>query len=410
MSEKDWNLDRNLASIREEFPILSRCVYLISNSLGAVPQKARYYLESFYTLWAEEGVSAWAMEWWNLSRKVANQVASIIGAGEDEVAMMTNATQSHWASLSTKFADHDKKRNKIVMTDHDFPSIIYAMSNISKFTGWKIDMVKSNGRPYIDVEKILQRIDEQTLFVATSHVYFKSAYVQDISRISAKARKVGALTIIDGYHAPGVIPVDVKELDVDFYIGGCLKWLCGGPGNAFLYVRPEAAKSLKPALTGWFAHSSPFSFSEEMDYTYGSYRFMSGTPPIACLYTALAGLDIVKKIGIPQIRKKSLQQTELIIKKAKERGFKVFTPENGAQRGGAVSIAPPHTFQVKQALDKKGIKVDFRKGKGTEPDVIRVAPHFYTKNEEIEIFYKEIDEIYSSGVFQKYPDRVEHVT
>jgi kynureninase len=350
------------------------------------------------------------MEWWNLSRKVANQVASIIGAGKDEVAMMTNATQSHWVSLSTKFVAHDEKKVKIVMTDHDFPSIIYALSNISEFTGWKIDMVKSNGRPYINVEEILDKIDEQTLFVATSHVYFKSAYVQDISRIAAKARKVGALTIIDGYHAPGVMPVDVKELDVDFYIGGCLKWLCGGPGNAFLYVRPEVAKSLKPALTGWFAHSSPFSFSEEMDYTYGSYRFMSGTPPVPCLYTALAGLDIVKKIGIPQIRKKSLQQTELIIKKAKERGFKVFTPENGAQRGGAVSIAPPHAFQVKQALDKKRIKVDFRKGKGTEPDVIRVAPHFYTKNEEIDIFYKEIDEIYSSAEFKEYPDKAEHAT
>jgi len=410
MSEKNWNLETDLPSIRKEFHILERCVYLISNSLGAVPKNARSSLESFYTLWAEEGVTAWAIEWWNLTREVANHVASVIGAGEDEVTMMTNATQSHWVSLSTKFVNHDKKRNKIVMTDHDFPSIIYAMSNISKFTGWKIDLIKSNGRPYIDVEEILDKIDDETLFVATSHVYFKSAYIQDISHITAKAQKVGALTLIDGYHAPGVIPVNVKELDVDFYIGGCLKWLCGGPGNAFLYVRPEVAKSHRPALTGWFAHSSPFSFSEEMEYTYGSYRFMSGTPPVPCLYTALAGLDIIKKIGISQIRKKSLHQTELIIKKAKEREFKVFTAEKGNRRGGAVSIGPPHAFQVKQALEGKKIKVDFRKGRIIEPDIIRVAPHFYTKEEEIEIFYDEIDKIYSSGVFKKYPDKVKHVT
>jgi kynureninase len=405
-----WNLEQDLNLIRKEFPILKRCVYLISNSLGAVPKKAMENLQQFYQMWAEEGVSAWQKEWWDLSQKVGNQVAYFLGAGEDEVTMTPNATHCHWVALSTKFLAKDERRKKIIMTDHDFPSIIYAVSKISDFRGWKLEIVKSNGQPGIDVEDILKRIDEKTLFVATSHVYFKSAYIQDIKQISARAREVGALTLIDGYHAPGIIPLDVKKLDVDFYIGGCLKWLCGGPGNAFLYVRPELSENLQPQLTGWFAHREPFLFAQEMEYARGGQKFMSGTPPVPCLYTARSGLEILKKIGIPEIRDKSLSLTELIIKKAKERGYRLFTPEENNLRGGSVSISLPHAFPLKQALEKRGIKVDFRRGKDKEPDVIRVGPHFYTKNEEIDILFREIDAIYTAGELKKFPKGIRHVT
>jgi len=246
--------------------------------------------------------------------------------------------------------------------------------------------------------------------VATSHVYYKSAYIQDIAKISAKARQLGALTLIDGYHGPGTLPVDVKQLDVDFYVGGCLKWLCGGPGNAFLYVRPELASSLEPHLTGWFAHQNPFLMAPEMEYSQGSYRFMAGTPSIPCLYTAMPGLSIIKKIGISKIRKKSIRQTEIIIKKAKDREFLLFTPEEEDLRGGAVSIAPPHGFPVKQALDKRGIKVDFRKGAEDEPDVIRVAPHFYTEDKEIDTLFEEIDDILKTGEYKEYSPKIKDVT
>ena len=405
-----WKLDQDLDSIRDEFPILSRSVYLISNSLGAVPKQALDGLKKYYQLWAEEGVTAWEKEWWELSRKVGNKVTSLIGAEEDEVTMMTNATVCHWVALSTKFLAKNAKRNKIIMTDHDFPSAIYAVSKIAKFMGWELEVVKSHGQPGLDANDMVQKIDEKTLFVATSHVYFKSAYVQDISQIAARARQVGALTLIDGYHAPGTLPVDVKKLEVDFYLGGCLKWLCGGPGNAFLYVKPELASTLEPQLTGWFAHQNPFLFAGRMEYAQSSYRFMSGTPPVPCLYTALAGLDIIKKIGISQIRGKSLNQTELIIKKAKERGFRLYTPEENNLRGGAVSVSLPHAFSVKQALGKRGIKVDYRKGGDKEPDVIRVGPHFYTRDAEIEILFREIDAILSSGEFKKFPQEIRHIT
>ncbi len=405
-----WNPQKDLALIRKEFPILERCVYLISNSLGAVPRKAQDNLAQFYKMWAGEGVSAWEKEWWELSRRVSNEVASLIGAGEDEVTMMVNATACHWVALSTKFLAKGKKRNKIVMTDHDFPSILYAVKNVAEFMEWTIDIIKSNGRPGIDAEEIVRRIDEKTLFIATSHVYFKSAYIQDIKAISSRAKQVGALTLIDGYHAPGAIPVDVTKLDVDFYAGGCLKWLCGGPGNAFLYVRPALAKTLRPQLTGWFAHKNPFHFAQNMEYTHGSYRFMSGTPPIPCLYAARAGLDIIKKIGITRIRKKSLSLTSSIIQKAKERKFAICTPEDNDLRAGAVSISLPSAFQVKQALEQRKVKVDFRKSVKEEPDVIRVGPHFYTTNEEIEILFREIDAISASRTFKRYSKKMRTVT
>jgi len=410
MIKQRWQLEQDLKTLRSEFPVLEKCVYLISNSLGAVPKKSRENLLAFYSLWAEEGVSAWKKEWWDMSRKAGNQIAALLNAGEDEIAMMPNATHCHWVALSTMFKSEERKRNKVVITDQDFPSSMYAVRNISSHMGWEVDKVECGKSTFLDVEEVLERIDDRTLFVATSHVYFKSAQIQDIAAIATKARSVGALTLIDGYHAPGCYPVDLKDLSVDFYVGGCLKWLCGGPGTAFLYVRPELALTLEPVLTGWFAHRSPFTFSEEMEFTSGSFKFMSGTPPIPCLYTALAGLEAIDDVGIEQIRQKSIFQTELIIRRAKERNYLLFTPEKSSVRGGAVSVNLPHAFQVKQALEEKRIKVDFRKGNASEPDVIRIGPHFYTKDEEIEALFDEIDALYKSGEYQKYSDTINHVT
>ncbi len=409
MKIKSWDLDKDIDQIRENFPILEKCVYLISNSLGAVPAGVEDDLKRFYTLWAEEGVSAWEKEWWDLSRKVGNTVASLIEADGDGVTMMTNATHAHWVVLSTQFSER-QKRKKIIVTDHDFPSMIYSISQICTFMDWELDVVESRGKPGICYDEIIDRMDEQTLFVATSHVYFKSAYIQDIRRIARHASRIGAMSLIDGYHAPGTLPVDVKELGVDFYIGGCLKWLCGGPGNAFLYVRPGLRKILHPRLTGWFAHRTPFSFSSRMDYTDGPFRFMSGTPPIPCLYTAQAGLSQILRIGIHQIRQKSLSQTRLIIRKAKERGFDLYTPVEDHSRGGAVSLSIPHAYQVRQALVKRKVKVDFRKGRNKEADVIRVGPHFYSKDEEINLLFDFIDRILSTGEFRKYSDKPELIT
>ncbi len=410
MKNEPKDLAKDLKLLRKNFPILEKCVYLISNSLGAAPKQVQDDLIRFFSIWATDGVTAWEKEWWSLSQKVGDKVAALLGAGAGEVTMMTSATQSHWVVLSTKFAAHHGTRNKVVMADLDFPSIIYSISQICSFMGWKLDIIPSREDLRIDVEDMINKIDDQTLFVATSHVYFKSAYIQDIKKIARHAYDRGAITLIDGYHAPGTIPVDVKELGVDIYIGGCLKWLCGGPGNAFLYVRPGLRDSLNPKLTGWFAHKNPFSFSPNMEYTEGSYKFMSGTPPIPCLYSAQAGLDIIRDIGITQIRQKSLSQTKRIIEKALERDFTLYTAREDECRGGAVSFNLPYAHQVKQALVNRGVKVDFRKGNNTEPDVMRVGPHFYSTDEEIDLLFEYIDQILSSGEFKKYSDKIEKVT
>jgi kynureninase len=410
MRNEKRDLQKDLELIRSYFPILEKCIYLNSNSLGAVPKQVHDDLTSFFTMWADDGVSAWEKEWWMLSQKVGDKVAALIGAGPGEVTMMTNATQAHWVALSTQFSANPGKKKTVVMADLDFPSILYSVSQICSFMGWKLEVVQSRGCSGIEAEEIISKINDRTLFVTTSHVYFKSAYIQDIQRIARHARDNGALTLIDGYHAPGTVPVDVKDLGVDFYLGGCLKWLCGGPGNAFLYVRPGLWDSLNPRLTGWFAHKIPFSFSPSMEYTEGPYKFMSGTPPISCLYSAKAGLNIIREIGIRQIRHKSLRQTNRIIEEALARDFVLHTPREEKRRGGAVSFSLPYAHQVKQALVSRGIKVDFRKGKEEEPDVIRVGPHFYTKDEEIALLFESIDEILASGEFKKYSEKNEKVT
>lgn len=410
MKKWTWDLDKDLETIRQEFPILSECVYLISNSLGAVPRRVREDIMAFYDLWSHQGVSAWSQEWWDLAKKVGNRLASILHSEEDSVSMVSNATQAHWIALSTQFLKKIHDRTKIIMTDHDFPSILYAVQKISEFMDWEVQVIQSNDKPGIDVETILDHIDDRTLIVATSHVYFKTAYVQEISKIVDHAHRTGALTVIDGYHAVGCIPVNLSEIGVDFYIGGCLKWLCGGPGNAFLYVNPELASDIQPQLTGWLAHKSPFSFANGMDYTLGSYRFMSGTPPIASLYTACGGLEIVDAIGVENIRHKSISQTRAIISNSKKRGFRIFSPEEDMYRGGAVSIHCPHAFQVKQALEKRRFKVDFRMGRGSEQDVIRIGPHFYTMDEEIHSLFDAIDSIFATEEYKSFPEEIKRVT
>ncbi|HEX9902520.1 MAG TPA: aminotransferase class V-fold PLP-dependent enzyme [Acidobacteriota bacterium] len=405
-----WILDRDLTKVRREFPIVGRCVYLISNSLGAMPRSARFRLQEFISVWEREGVTAWQKEWWDLGLRVGDRLAKLIGASAGQVTMMNNATQAHWVALSTQFLPSARgRRHKVVMSDQDFPSSLYAVEALGRAMGWQTLVVPAS-RTGLDPDPLLRAIDDKTLFVATSHVHFKTSSIQDIKAVCRRARSLGALTLIDGYHAPGVIPVDVRELGADFYIGGCLKWLCGGPGTAFLYVRPEIAATAKPLLAGWAGHRRPFLFSAKLDYAPKSARFQSGTPAVPCLYAAQAGLEIIERIGLPQIRRKSLKLTGKIMDLAEERGFPLLTPRESNQRGGHVAFHVPHAFQLKQALEAKGIKLDYRKGGEDEPDLLRVGPHFYNKEEEVEVLFRELDRLRSSGAYKKYSSSIKSVT
>lgn len=389
-----------LLAFREEFPILARSTYLVSNSLGAMPRAVPERLAEYARAWAELGVRAWAGGWWEMPLSVGDEIAPLIGAGPGEVAMLPNVSIAQAAVLSA--LDYPASRDRIVMTALDFPSVRYVYDGLASRLGATIDVVESDdGGLSIDLERLLAAIDERTRLVAVSHVLFRSAYVMDVDAICRRAHEVGALVAVDAYHSVGVVPVDVKGSGVDFLTGGVLKWLCGGPGGCFLYAAPDAASragaELEPALTGWQAHARPFAFESEMEYGAGASRWLSGTPVVPALYAAIEGPRIVRRAGIDAIRAKSVRQTGRLIELAERRGYRVRAPRDPARRGGTVAFDVPHAYEVAQYLLSRDVVVDYRPGAG-----IRVAPHFYTSDEELEAAVAAIDEALDRGLWKEF--------
>jgi kynureninase len=395
--------DDSLLSFREEFPILAKTNYLVSNSLGPMPRTVPEKLAEYARDWGEMGVKAWNRGWWEFPVEAGNEIAPLINAGSGEIVMMPNVTIAQTAVLSA--IDFPKDRDTIVMTDLDFPSVRYAYGEMAQRLGARIVSVKSEDGIGVDTGKLLDAIDERTRLVAISHVLFRSAYVMDVDAICRRAHEMGALVSLDSFHAVGIIPVDVKRSNVDFLTGGVLKWLCGGPGACFLYVSPKVRDQLKPALTGWQAHSRPFAFEESMEYTSGAFRWLNGTPVIPALYIATEGTRIIRRAGIDAIRVKSLRLTGRLIELADARGYKVTAARDPQRRGGTVAVDVPHGYEVAQVLLSKDILVDYRVGAG-----IRIAPHFFTKDEEVEQVVDEIDRTLESGSWQRFTEKVAVVT
>jgi kynureninase len=387
-----------LLAFRSEFPILERTTYLVSNSLGAMPRGVPDRLAEYVDEWAELGVRAWAKGWWGKPVEVGNEIAPLIGAGAGEVVMVPNVTIGQASVLSA--LDYTAPRDTIVMTALDFPSVRYVYDALATRLGARIDVVPSEDGIGIDTERLLAAIDERTRLVAISHVLFRSAFIMDVAAVCRRAHEVGALVSVDAFHSVGVIPVDVKQLGVDFLTGGVLKWLCGGPGGCFLYVAPEVARRLTPALTGWQAHARPFAFEPDMAYADDAFRWLTGTPVIPALYAAVEGPRIVKRASVERIRAKSMRQTARLIELADARGYRVTAPRSAAQRGGTVAFDVPHGYEVSEALLANDVLVDYRPGAG-----IRVAPHFYTTDEELERVVAMIDELLASGEWQAHSGR-----
>jgi kynureninase len=293
--------------------------------------------------------------------------------------------------------DFSGKRRKILYTDMDFPSMIYLyQAHCSR--GAELAVVSSQDGIRIDPEQLLNAIDEETLIVAISHVLFKSSFIMDAEAIVRKAHKVGAMVILDVYQSAGIVPLDVKKLDVDFVVGGCLKWLCGGPGTAFLYVRPDLRTRLEPKLTGWVAHQDSFAFDPEgMRFRDDAFRFLNGTPHIPCLYAAQPGLEIIGRIGVQRIRENSREQTARLIELSREQEFQLAVSDNPDERGGTVAVDPPHAYEVSRELLRRDFIVDYRPGAG-----IRISPHFYTSDEELEGVVREIRQILDSKAHERH--------
>jgi kynureninase len=385
----------DLLKWRSEFPILDCSTYLISNSLGAMPRGVYDAMRGYADSWAERGVRAWEEGWWEMAVGVGDKIAPLIGARPGEISLHQNVTLIQ-AVIASCF-DFRGSRNKIVMTDLEFPSIQYFYHEQRRLSA-RVELVESNNPVRMNLEKFLAAIDETTLLVPISLVLFRSSHIVDARAIIERAHRVGAHVILDVFQAAGTIPIDVRALGADFAVGGVLKWLCGGPGVGYLYVREDLRAKLRPALTGWIAHRRPFGFEAgAIDAREDSYRYLNGTPHIPALYACQPGLDILNSVGIHPIRAKSLRMTTRLLDGAKSRGWRVNTPENPAERGGTVSIDCPHAREVCRELLAREILVDYRPKAG-----VRFSPHFYNREEECDFALEQVDEILSTRAWERH--------
>ena len=380
----------NLLNWRREFPIVDTCTYLVSHSLGAMPVRADGYLRDFAETWSRRGVRAWSEGWWELGRTTGDLLAPILGVPRGTISMHQNVTVAQ-AIVGSCFAFAGPRR-RIVMTDLEFPTNMYLFEGFRRY-GAEVVYVPSPDAMRTDLDRLLDAIDERTLLVPLSLVLFRSSFIQDARAVIEKAHRVGARVVLDVYQAAGTIPLDLTALETDFAVGGSVKWLCGGPGAGYLYVRPDLARTLEPAIAGWAAHAEPFVFEAgPLRHAEAPERFQSGTPNVPALYAARAGYEIVAEIGVPAIREKSLRLTRQLMARAREAGYRLNTPERDEERAGAVIVDVPNADAVTQELIRQQVIVDYRPGAG-----IRMAPHFYNSEEDIDRAMQVLDAIVAAA-------------
>jgi kynureninase len=371
---------------RKEFPILGHTTYMISHSLGAMPRRTLDALQEFGETWAARGIRAWQEGWWDLPVTVGTLIGSIIGAAPGEVVMQQNVSICQWIVASC--FDWRGPRNKIVTDGLNFSSNDYIYHGLER-QGARVCSVASADGMTLDLGDMLAAIDEETRLVSVSHVAFRSSYVQDLAAITKRAHEVGAYVIADLYQSAGILPVDVRALNLDFATGGSVKWLCAGPGAGYLYVRRDLWSSLEPAATGWMAHREPFEFEAgPIEYAADAFRFLNGTPNVPALYSARSGYEIIKRIGVAAIREKSVRQTTRLMDLAEEAGIPVRTCREPQRRGGVVILDVPNGKQVAKELERREVLVDYRPRAG-----IRIAPHFYTSEDELDHTISEIRKV-----------------
>ncbi|TMK94156.1 MAG: aminotransferase class V-fold PLP-dependent enzyme [Actinobacteria bacterium] len=352
-----------------------------------MPAAAEERLAEYARVWASRGIRAWGEGWWTMPMTVGDQIGRIVGAPPGSVVMHQNVTVAEAIVLSC--FDLRGERNRIVYEEPNFPSVRY-LHQAQAARGAEIVVCP-------DDAGVVEALDERTLLVPISHVLFRNGEIQDVEAIVRRAHEVGALVLLDAYQSAGIVPLDVAALDVDFAVGGSVKWLCGGPGAAWLYVRPDLAERLEPTYVGWQAHARPFAFEPELEYAKGAARFLTGTPNVPALYAATPGYDLIEEIGVERIRESSLRQTELLIRLADEAGFEVGSPRDPACRGGTVTVRVPEFEAVHRELGERGILCDFRPDAG-----LRLGPHYYNSDEELVFAMEQIAEILETGAYERH--------
>ena len=377
-------MNDELLAWREQFPALDDCIHLISHSLGCIPIRAAHDLAEYIELWDTRSITAWD-EWLPEIDRASARIERLLSAPAGTVTMLTNVSTVQ-AIISSCF-EYTPERNKIVYSDLEFPSVSYVWKGEER-RGAKVHMLRTDGKT-VDVDALCEAIDEHTVAVPLSHVTYSSSFVVDVAKICQKARSVGAHVILDCYQSLGTVPVDVVGLGASFACGGSVKYLCGGPGAAYIYVRKDLIQQFEPRVTGWFANEMPFAFSmPEQSYAETIWRYQSGTPAMAALYQARAGAEILGQIGVAAIREKSLRQTQILIELIDECGFRLRSPREPERRGGAVIFDFVGAADVVRELSRRRYFCDFRPGAG-----VRVGPHFYNSDEELVAFFHELQQI-----------------
>jgi kynureninase len=376
----------DLSKWRAEFPILSRSVYMISNSLGAMPRKTADYLAEYAHTWATRGVRGWEDRWWEMPIEVGNRVARIIGAPPGTVSMHENVTSAHMTALSC--IRPAGERTRIVCSAMDFPSMIYLYRAQQRY-GFDVHVVPASADLSVATERMVDAIDRRTAVVAVSHVLFRTSYIMDAAAIAARARDAGATMILDTYQSAGIIPLDATALGVDIVVGGCLKWLCGGPGNAFMYSRPDRLAAFQPSFTGWLSRRTPFAFEADDEARRDdAMRMMNGTPSIPAYYAALAGLEIIEEVGVARIREHSVRLTAHLLSLVDRYGFTSVASRDANRLAGTVAVNVADAPLVARTLKSREFLVDYR-----PPVGIRISPHFYNTQDEIDRIMAEMASI-----------------
>jgi kynureninase len=372
---------------RDEFPALEGSVYMISHSLGCMPHKAAEYMAHYLQAWQEKSITAWD-DWLPEVERAGERVARLLSAPSGTVIMHTNVSAVQ-ALLASCF-EYTEERNKVVYSEFNFPTVSYVWKAEER-RGARVEIIESSDGVTIDTEAMCDAIDEHTVAVPISHALFSSSYIQDVKAITRKAQSVGAHVILDCYQTLGTIPVDVVDLGVSFATGGSVKFLCGGSGAAYLYVRQDLIPRFSPRVTGWFGHQAPFAFTMPAQrYADSIWRYMAGTPAIASLYQARAGHEIIGEIGVRAIRDKNQRQTQRVVELVDERDFKLKSPRDPNVRAGLVAFDFVGAADIARELNRHRFYCDHCPGVG-----IRVSPHVYTLDEEIELFFEAIDALRS---------------
>jgi kynureninase len=374
-----------MTRMREQFPILADSTYLVSHSMGAAPLGARAALEAFWDQWASDGPEAWE-RWLPRIGEIADGIGAIVGAAPGSVFLGPNVSILQAAIGSC--IDFSGDRNEVVYESLQFPSLTYVWREWERYGAVNRIVDSDDGRT-IPTERILEAITEKTALAVLSHAYYVSGAIADVRAIQAHCRQVGALLCVDAYQTTGIYPYDVTQWDLDLVTGGSHKWLCGGPGCAWIYVKPSLARELRPALTGWMAHERPFAFEPSpIVYAESMYRFGHGTPTIPGYVVAAPGHEMIRTIGVPQIREHNIRLTEKIVAMSLERGLVVKTPLEPERRTGWIGIDFYGSEAACRQLVAQRVYVDYRPSCG-----IRLSPHFYTADDEIEAFFRALDRL-----------------